>query len=300
MPRPRFPGSLPHVPTGVVAAPILGVVLRLVTSIRLVVRGWRVLLVVHFTVLVVGEDHRAELDPFDRNKTMEPYRTTCFCHHRRRVGEPGFDLGDPSPDCRFCGGTGILTSTDNRIGQWDAWMVTQGHLRFRREEARIPPAPGDWTDDGVRRQSQGPDGWDRGHWCDVDLEALDAGARANAIRDWDRLKDNPDTYYGATLTPRRPAAKEAVYTYTDEWRIKPGESRDEFLERRGIWYVSTLVIDGAWHTDHVFWASGELLDPPSWTARTVAHDRPDWQQDFRRLLDDIPPAAIVTRLDCHF
>jgi len=96
---------------------------------------------------------------------------------------------------------------------------------------------------------------------DIDWEGMRRDAEVRAIKNWYEAEDLTED--------------ERHWRYN----IKPGESREEYIERYRLSSCTT----------YAFIRNGE------WCAR----DSEDWYKEFNQLLDDLPDDTLLSVYDCH-
>lgn len=252
----------------------------------------------HFSVLVVGDDHEAQLAPHNENLTTAPRREYLNEHEIERMAEyyHTHDIRRLAREmkgwngCR--GGVGggkrlYRISTYNRDAKWDWYEVGgrwSGHLLLK---------------DGTRA--------DACRKSDVDVEAMmtaretDARERwaayAKAIEGtprherWEPLHERGGTDDEYHDQPRVKALAEAGLTgFTFGSADDYPETEEELVTRFRAEALCTfaLLMDGEWHE------RGSM----GWFA-CVSDEKPDWPAEFARLWATIPDDAIVTVIDCH-
>lgn len=213
----------------------------------------------HFTVLVVGDDVEAKLKPFDENDRSRFRATTA---------EEMADLR-----AKFAANSSGYNSIEKWLEEWHGLEQRDGHWG----SVRNPDAKWDWWQVGGR--------WpDRlvtkaGVACnsttvgELDLAAVRAAGRRRAEGWWDEAQKREDG-----------RAREALFG------IRPETTREQYLGQHENFSSFAVLVNGKWHQ------RGEM---GWWGHVSDEKDMNQWQAEFNKLLESLPPETRITVVDCH-
>lgn len=199
--------------------------------------------------------------------------------------------------------------------KWDWWVVGgrwSGHLRVK---PGIEVVKGD---KGLMDScaSDAANASDQATIAEIDLEGMRQEAREKFGERWDKVHaatagmDQPMPFEAVRIRYRpenleaarndywaQPAMAALKAAFPDSWGLDEelralGMSRDAYCEAGAFGALTSFAVvkDGRWY---------ERGKMGWWAVVADEKDKGDWDRQFNALLDDLPPEACLTVVDCH-
>lgn len=246
----------------------------------------------HYTVLVVGDDVEGQLEPYDENREVAPYKKylddkdveRMIDYYRRNEGlkvdrrkkDWQEKLVAKMEDWTGCEGgydeDGIFYwSTYNPDSKWD-WYSIGGRWRgfFRLKKGK----KGNVGQPGVfQLGTEAPEGVaDQARKGDIDWKAMTKESIEAAESAWDKIKEK----------------KEDPFC----WGHEKCTSKEDYVKEHAMHDISTFAVvkDGRWYEKgRMGW----------WAIVTDAMDEEEWQKQWSDMVMNLPDDTQLTVVDCH-
>jgi hypothetical protein len=233
----------------------------------------------HFTVLVIGDDVEGQLQPYDENLEVTPYKehlsprdiSAMQKYYETEVLE---DLANHMQD--WNGGDGEIDegglffwSTYNLRSQWDWYTVGgrwSGSFKLKATAKHgVLGEPGAFD-------NQPTFDADQAYKEDIDFKLMSEEAKSGLEKKWDSAQEDGQemckTMYG----------------------IRNDDCKEAWMERQSKFSTFAVVKDGQWHEQ------GKM----GWFG-LVSEEKAEgvWVEEFNKLLEDLPGHTLLTVVDCH-
>lgn len=273
----------------------------------------------HFTVLVIGDDYEKQLEPYDENIEVEPYKKHLDADDVDRMREhyevpkdaPLKDLVRHMPD--WVGSEGGVDekglyrlSTYNPKSKWDWYSIGGRWTGFFKLK---PGAKGVVGEPGLMTSPAKAGYADHCHKRDIDFEGMfeESAQKASARYDekmqglefgWENWTavlerfgqdhlESARAEYHAQFQVRKLKSRDIWYRY-DDYNC----SREEYVAKHRVSAVSTFAVvkDGVWYE------KGRM----GWFACVADEkDQKIWNKEFEDILKSVDGDTLLTVVDCH-
>lgn len=247
----------------------------------------------HFTVLVIGNNPKQQLAPYQENNMGDcPKEFLKFNDHTEEVlqewesDRAGYSDIDTFA-AEYCGypkdlETGKYGYYENPNAKWD-WYELGGRWTgffLLKQEPVLQEVgrPGLMTTPVAPGQGRA----DRCLARDVDWEAMKFARRLEAQKDWDDFQ--------TWLAAGSPRSKIPYFEFGVDFEDGQPETYEEFMTRRTTVTTYALVKDGAWCE------RGEM----GWFASISNEKDPEvWYKQFAMIIDSLDGNEMLSLYDCH-
>jgi hypothetical protein len=241
----------------------------------------------HSTVLVIGPEPEKQLEPFDEGIDVAPYKKRYTARDIEFAKEMGYDeKRTAAMYCNDCDGTGTLTceqhgidnegpyymSTYNPKSKWD-WYSLGGRWEgtFILREGAAPQASSErsWVNGGV---GVAANRCDSALKKDIDWSAMEHDGYVKAKARWDHYHD------------KNPVERTVIAGIPAEM------TEEEYIKRHSRWSTFAVLKDGEWYERGTMGWFGVVADEK---------DADAWDEQFMKLLSDLPPDTLLSVYDVH-
>lgn len=279
----------------------------------------------HFSVMVIGDDHEAQLQPYheyectglDDQYVVDVDRTDEARSEHAGSLARGFP-GMPEDFAAFVewyygrplNAEGKLVDRTNPNAKWDWWVVGgrwSGTLRLK------PGCKGSVGEKGLMGScSNKGDLWvDQARKCDIDFAFMqdhaagEAGARwdkafkARGGKDWmtwDQVRQRHEDiakargeYHGQDTLKAAKQADPDGLAWDADWCL---QSREQYVQTARDNAISAF----AFVKDSQWFERGEM---GWWGMVSDEKDRQEWNGTFASMLESLPDDTLITVVDCH-
>jgi hypothetical protein len=247
----------------------------------------------HFTVLVVGENPEEQLQAFHKyedtgikDQYVEFIPASDEEMEKYEEKKENFDSFEDFMENYYfyeknaSGQWGRWTNTN---GKWDWWQIGG---RWTGAFVLKPGAKGKTGTPGLLTTKALSGTVDQALKGDIDFEAMELADRQRAANTWEAYQRKIEETEASEMSDEQKTNVINCEKYLSS--IEDEDTKESYIERFSGFSTFAVLMNGKWYE------KGSM----GWWA-IVDNENPQWEKEFKKLLDSIPDGELLTAVDCH-